>query len=143
MCTALHHAYGIVDLWIEEHRESFPPIVIHVTDGECSEPGDPIDYAVPLTDLVTSNGNVLLFNCHLSMTSADPFLFPHSSEILPDDYARLLFKMSSEFPEPLFQNAVAEGFDIQPNARGMAFNADMVSLIKFLDLGTRVAHQLR
>jgi hypothetical protein len=29
--------------------------------------------------------------------------------------------------------------ELQPNARGMAFNADMVALLKFLDLGTRVA----
>jgi hypothetical protein len=51
--------------------------------------------------------------------------------------------MSSLLPEKMFQSAVAEGFELQPGARGMAFNADMVSLIRFLDMGTRQARVLR
>jgi hypothetical protein len=43
----------------------------------------------------------------------------------------------------MFQSAVAEGFELQAGARGMAFNADMVSLIRFLDMGTRQARVLR
>ena len=143
MCSALHRAYQVVDEWTQAHPDSFPPIVIHITDGECSEPGDPNDYAEPLKSLETNDGNVLLFNCHLSMTKADPFMFPNSSEILPDDYARLLFNMSSEFPEPMYATAVHEGFDLQSGAKGMVFNADMVSLIKFLNIGTGVALELR
>jgi hypothetical protein len=139
MCTVFYRAYEIVDKWIQEHPRSFPPVVIHITDGESQE-GDPLPYAQPLKELATEDGNVLLFNCHLSMTQADSFLFPSSGEILPDEHARLLFEMSSELPEKLFDSAVQEGFtDLQPHARGMAFNADMVSLIKFLDMGTRVA----
>jgi hypothetical protein len=51
--------------------------------------------------------------------------------------------MSSPLPDSLFASARAEGFDLQPGARGMVFNAEMVALIKFLDIGTRVAKQLR
>lgn len=142
MCTVLYEAYQMVDQWINEHRSSFPPIVIHITDGESQE-GDPIPYADPLKELATEDGNVLLFNCHLSMTPSDAFLFPHSDEILPEELSRVLFQMSSVLPEKLFQSALAEGFELQPGARGMAFNADMVSLIKFLDMGTRVASTLR
>jgi hypothetical protein len=142
MCSALYKAYEMVSQWIGEHPKSFPPVVIHITDGESQE-GDPLPYADPLKDLATEDGNVLLFNCHLSMMSSDPFLFPHTDEILPDKLAQVLFRMSSELPEKLFQSAVAEGFELQPGARGMAFNADMVSLIKFLDMGTRVAKSLR
>jgi hypothetical protein len=144
MCTALHKAYQVVDEWIEaDHKDSFPPIVVHITDGECSEAGDPVDYADPLKSLETTDGNVLLFNCHLSMTKADPFMFPSSRELLPDDYARLLFDMSSEFPESMYATAVSEGFELQAGARGMVFNADMVSLIKFLNIGTGIALELR
>ena len=32
---------------------------------------------------------------------------------------------------------------MQPNARGMAFNADMVCLIQFLNMGTKAAPGLR
>src|SRR5205807_2655575 len=104
-----------------------PPIVINITDGESSE-GDPQPYAEAVQSLGTDDGNVLLFNCHLSMTPADPFLFPSSDEILPDEYARSLFHMSSKLPESIYQRAVAEGLSLQPGARGMVFNADMVCL---------------
>ena len=142
MCSALYKAYEIVEQWIGEHPKSFPPIVIHITDGESQE-GDPIPYADPLRGLETEDGNVLLFNCHLSMTKSDPFTFPHANEILPDDFAKGLFEMSSVLPDSLAASARAEGYELQTGARGMVFNADMVALIKFLDIGTRVAKQLR
>ena len=138
MCSALHKAYEIANEWIEEHMESFPPIVIHITDGESQE-GDPIPYASPLKELETNWGNLLLFNCHLSMAEADSFMFPHSDEVLPDKEARVLFEMSSVMPEPIYKMAVAEGFELQPGARGMVFNADMVKLITFLNIGTQAA----
>jgi hypothetical protein len=142
MCNTLHLAHGILAEWVQAHPRSFPPIVIHVTDGQ-SEDGDPVPYADGLRNLETQDGHLLLFNCHLSMTAADPILFPHSAEILPDKEARTLFAMSSEFPQPIFQRAVAEGFPLQPGARGMVFNSEITSLIKFLDLGTRIAAKLR
>lgn len=142
MCHALHHVYCVLEEWIEQHPDSFPPIVIHVTDGE-SQDGDPLPYAEAVTSLATNNGNVLMFNCHLSSIAADQFLFPSSDELLPEVYARVLFEMSSELPAVLFERALAEGLDVQPGARGMAFNADLVTLVKFLDMGTRVARRLR
>jgi hypothetical protein len=137
MCNAFHYAFGILEEWIENHKDSFPPVVINFTDGE-SQDGDPIPYADAIKDLATNDGNVLLFNCHLSMIAADPFMFPSNGEILPDELAKVLFQMSSVLPESLLGRAKAAEFELQPNARGMAFNADMVSLIKFLDMGTRV-----
>lgn len=142
MCQTLYNACGILDEWIAEHPRSFPPIVIHITDGESSD-GNPTEYAQAVKERETEDGNVLLFNCHLSMTPADSFMFPSSNEVLPDVLARDLFEMSSVLPETIFQRAVSEGFELKPNARGMAFNADMVALIKFLDMGTRVAKTLR
>lgn len=142
MCHVLHHAYGVLEQWITEHADCFPPILIHITDGE-SQDGDPIPYAEPIKNLATNDGNVLFFNCHLSMTAADPFIFPHSDEVLPEELARVLFRMSSVLPPSLFDRAVQEGFTLQNNARGMVFNADMISLLQFLDMGTRVAKNLR
>ena len=138
MCHVLHYGYTLLEAWISAHPNSFPPIVINITDGE-SQDGDPLPYAEAIRSLATSDGNVLFFNCHLSMTAADPFMFPSNGEILPDPLAKTLFDMSSPLPETIFNRAVAEGFELQPNARGMAFNADMVALIKFLDMGTRAA----
>ena len=142
MCHVFHHAYGILEGWIADNADSFPPIVVHITDGE-SQDGDPIPYAEAVRGLATSDGNVLLLNCHLSMTAAESVLFPSRHDDLPDELAKVLFQMSSPLPDPLYQAAVAEGFQLQPAARGMAFNADMAVLIKFLDMGTRAAVQLR
>ena len=142
MCHVLHYAYGVLEQWIAGHGDSFPPIVIHITDGE-SQDGDPVPYADAIRSLATSDGNVLLFNCHLSMTTVAPFTFPPAEDGLPDELAKVLFRMSSPLPDLFYQSAVAEGIQLHPGARGMAFNADMVVLINFLDMGTRAAVQLR
>lgn len=142
MCHMLYHAHQMLTEWIGQHPRSFPPIVVHISDGE-SQDGDPIPYAEAVKKLGTEDGTVLLFNCHLSMTAADPFMFPSSAEGLPDDLARVLFEMSSVLPDPFFRHATMEGFQLQPGARGMAFNADMVCLIQFLNMGTQAAPGLR
>lgn len=142
MCHVLHTAYGVLEQWIREHPHSFPPIVVHITDGE-SQDGDPVPYANAVRALATSDGNVLFFNCHLSMTAAEPILFPATDARLADPLARVLFQMSSPLPEVFYRSAIAEGYALEPGARGMAFNADMVVLVRFLDMGTRAAMQLR
>lgn len=138
ICSAILKACEMIDAWIPQHESSFPPIVINITDGESSE-GDPIPYADALKQRGTKDGNVLFFNCCLSATPADPFLFRGNGELMPDEFARQLFQMSSVLPESMINKARADGQDIEPNARGMAYNADMVALIKFLDMGTRAA----
>jgi len=142
MCHMLYKTHEILSQWIAQHPRSFPPIVVHISDGE-SQDGDPIPYAEAVKKLVTEDGNVLLFNCHLSMTAADPFMFPASDQGLPDELARVLFHMSSPLPDPFVRHATAEGFPLQAGARGMAFNADMVCLIQFLNMGTQAAPGLR
>jgi len=144
MCHMLYHAHQMLTEWIGQHPRSFPPIVVHISDGE-SQDGDPIPYAEAVKKLGTEDGTVLLFNCHLSMTAADPFMFPSNAQGLPDDLARVLFQMSSVLPDPFFRHATmeVEGFQLQPGARGMAFNADMVCLIQFLNMGTQAAPGLR
>ncbi len=142
MCHMLYHAHQMLSEWIAQHPRSFPPIVVHISDGE-SQDGDPIPYAEAVRKLATEDGNALLLNCHLSMTAADPFMFPASSAGLPDELARVLFEMSSVLPEPFVRHATMEGFQLQQGARGMAFNADMVCLIQFLNMGTQAAPGLR
>lgn len=142
MCHVLHEAYQLLAGWIAEHPDSFPPMVVHITDGE-SQDSDPRPYAEALRSLATSDGNVLLFNCHLSMQSGGSVAFPSPGATFPDPLADTLFEMSSELPPPFFQSAVAEGIQLAAGARGMAFNADMVVLVKFLDMGTRPAMTLR
>jgi len=66
-----------------------------------------------------------------------------SEQGLLDELARVLFRMSSPLPDPFTRHAALEGLQLQPGARGMAFNADMVCLIQFLNMGTQAAPGLR
>lgn len=136
MCQALKRAKNTLETWLEEHPHCFPPIVINITDGEATD-GDPSGPAQDLASLKSSDGNVLLFNLHLSSQKASPVEFPDSEEGLPDEYARLLFRMSSRLPDYMRGIAMEEGFKVSENTRGFVFNADIVSVIRFLDIGTR------
>lgn len=136
MCQALRRGATVLQGWLDQHPDSFPPIVINITDGEATD-GDPSGPARELTNLSSTDGNVLLFNLHLSSHKSTPVEFPDSEENLPDAYARLLFNMSSKLPEYMRGMAQEEGFMVSENTRGFVFNADIVSVIRFLDIGTR------
>lgn len=136
MCEALKLAHTTLQKWVTEHPYSFPPIVINITDGESTD-GDPVADASALRALETQDGHVLLFNCHISGTAGEATLFTDTEEGLPDQYAKLLFTMSSELPPAIRESAEREGFEVSEQTRGFAFNADLVELIRFLDIGTR------
>lgn len=136
MSQALAQAKTIVQDWIAQHPSCFPPIVINITDGEATD-GNPSDAANEIKGLASSDGNVLLFNVHLSSQRANPIEFPDSDGTLPDEFARLLFSMSSILPTHIQNAAKQEGYQVSEASRGFVFNADIVSVIRFLDIGTR------
>ena len=136
MCRALTRAQGIISGWIGQHPDCFPPIVINVTDGESTD-GDPTKLADGIKSLKSSDGDVLLFNVHLSSQRATPVEFPDSDAGLPDQFAQLLFRISSPLPDYMKSIAQQEGIHVSDGTRGFVFNGDMVSVIRFLDIGTR------
>jgi hypothetical protein len=136
MCGALGQAKDMLARWLADHPASFPPIVIDITDGESTD-GDPTSAAEAVQSLAGDDGNVLLFNVHLSSERATPVEFPDSDDGLPDQYAKLLFNLSSLLPTYMRSVAQSEGFNVSDGTRGFVFNADMVSVIRFLDIGTR------
>jgi hypothetical protein len=136
MCAALQKAHGIINTWVAQYPNGFPPIVINISDGESSD-GDPTAAASAIKALGTSDGAVLLFNVHLSSSAGQPVEFPDSDAGLPDKFAKLLFGMSSTLPSHMQNTAKQEGMRITEMSKGFAFNADLVSLIRFLDIGTR------
>lgn len=136
MREAVQLARDILRPWIVEHRRSYPPIVINITDGEPND--DPTDAARRLMALETDDGNVLLYNLHLSELAASPLLFPAVASGLPDDFAHMLFQMSSPVPPQIQKELRLEGYSIESGARGFVFNSDAVALIQFLDIGTRL-----
>lgn len=141
MCQALTKAAEELVAWCDSHPDSYPPTVLHITDGESTD-GDPEQLASQLSQIQTSDGQVLLFNLHVSTSGANPVEFPSSPSVLPDEYAKLLFRMSSQLPEHLIRFAQEKGFKVGMESRGFMFNADAVQIVDFFDIGTR-ASQLR
>jgi len=137
MCQAMTRAQEILSRWFVQHSSCFPPIVFNVTDGEATD-GDPASAASGIKNLASDDGSVILFNIHLSSQKVDhPIEFPDSEAGLPDQHARLLFQFSSPLPDYMRNFAQQEGFRVSEGSRGFVFNADMVSVIRFLDIGTR------
>jgi hypothetical protein len=137
MCGALDLARNVLSRWLAEHPGSFPPVVVNITDGESTD-GDPTLAAEALRGLTSTDGHVLLFNLHLSSDQSDPVVFPAVDAHLPDDYARLLYRMSSPLPEDMRTAARRHDLTLGDGAHGFAFNADISSIVQFLDVGTQV-----
>jgi hypothetical protein len=137
MSGALNRASAVLSSWLAEHPGSFPPIVLNITDGESTD-GDPSVAAAKLRGLTSADGNVMLFNLHLSSDHSDPIVFPAVPDGLPDDYAHLLFEMSSPLPEDMRAAASRQSLTLEGSSRGFAFNADITSIVQFLDVGTQV-----
>jgi hypothetical protein len=133
MCAVLKRAHEVLGDWVLRHPFSFPPIVINITDGEATD-GNPIEPAHHLASLSTMDGNVLIFNCHISARNDKPVLFPHDAKSVPA-YGPRLFQMSSILPPQFREVARSLGFDVVNDTRGFAFNAELTDLVKFLDLG--------
>jgi hypothetical protein len=141
MREALTRAAEELVAWCDAHPASYPPTVLHVTDGESTD-GDPEEIATHLTQIRTNDGESLMFNIHVSSLGADPIRFPSSTSGLPDNYAKLLFRMSSQLPEHLIRLAREKGNAVGVESRGFMFNAEAPEIVAFLEIGTQ-ASQLR
>ena len=142
MCEALDLARQTIGDFISRYPNCYPPIIINLTDGEAGD-GDPEPPSAALRSLSSSDGPVLFFNAHVSSRPDRPIEFPNSESQLPDDHARLLFRMSSTLPPQMQETARREELQVADDTRGFVFNADLVAVIRFLDIGTKVAQNLR
>ncbi len=141
MREALAMAAEELAAWCDAHPQSYPPTILHVTDGESGD-GDPEDIAANLGQLRTEDGPVVVMNIHVSALGYDPIKFPSFESSLPDTYAKMLFRMSSELPAHIAAFAKDKGYSVGAESRGYMFNADAGEIVDFFDIGTR-ASQLR
>lgn len=137
MCQALGEARTIVKDWVDQHPKCFPPIVINITDGESTD-GDPTAIAADIRNCRSDDGEVLMFNIHLSDKKTAAIEYPSTEAGLADLFAQQLFRMSSALPDSMLNMAKERGMNVQAGSRGFVFNADMVSVIKFLNTGTQI-----
>jgi hypothetical protein len=138
MCKALTRAQSVLSSWLNDHPGCFPPVVLNLTDGEAND-GDPTIPADALRQLASADGSVLVFNLHVSSDSSAPVSFPDSDAALPNTFARTLFGMSSTLPDHMRTYAQQQGIAVSDSTRGFVFNADMTSIVQFLDIGTRTS----
>ncbi|WMT48928.1 MAG: VWA domain-containing protein [Thermoplasmatales archaeon] len=140
MVKALTIAKEWTEKWIGEHGNSFPPVIINISDGGATD-GNPSDIAEEIMNMETSDGKVLLWNCHLSEKDEKPISFPKDETEIPEDKnARTMFSMTSVVPEPMVARAKEEFSNVESGSKAYVFNANLEELIKLLDIGTRVVY---
>jgi hypothetical protein len=135
-CAGLNAAIDIVKAWCSAHPNSFPPTVLHITDGHPTD-GNPEPVADRLKSLGTEDGRCLLFNLHVDVGDGPALIFPNDERVLKDRFDKTLFRMSSVLPPHAFQAAKSKGYDIRPGARAFVFNAGIEAIVDFFDIGTR------
>lgn len=137
MCEAMAAAGLAIREFVQEFPAAFPPIVLNLTDGLPSD-GSPQANARLIRNLTTSDGATLLFNLLISSKEVLADYFPSDETGFTDNCSKLLFRMSSELPQKMWESAKAEGHDVKPHARGVVINADPTAIVRFLDIGTRI-----
>lgn len=143
MGAALSAAERLVRSWCARtaNRESFPPIVINITDGEASDADGRqlCELADKIRAAGTEDGNALLFNIHLAAvdSTAGHVSFPSAIEhIPPHRYARVLYDMSSVMPECYNDTILQLLPGARPPFRAMSFNCAVSELFSMLAIGS-------
>ncbi|MCC7283098.1 MAG: VWA domain-containing protein [Acetobacteraceae bacterium] len=143
MCASLATAHDLLAGWCGSHRRSFPPVVLHVTDGEATD-GDETDVekaAASVASLATDDGNVVLMTLHVTSGDARTIRYPASEAGLPDAYARLMFRASSLLPTVMREMASGHSLALPAGSRAYVFNGQIEDIPTFLDIGTRPLYQ--
>jgi hypothetical protein len=141
MCEALEKSREILEKWSNDHPMSYPPTVINLTDGESTD-GNPLENAVLLKKLRTSNGDLLLFTLHVSSNqSTSTIAYPNVSEGLPDNPSRIMFEMSSNLTNKMIDTINTNYTEkMKEGAKGFVYNAGIAEIVQLLDIGTRPAN---
>lgn len=143
MTEAFRHANNIISGWLGSNPNCFPPVVIHITDGESTD-GDPTEEMRRLTAQSSNDGNIILFNLHTNARSTNPITFPGSEVQLPDQYSQMLFNGASALPI-FMRNVASQEFNLSlsDGAKAFVLNGDIDLIITAIEIGTRPSLQLR
>ena len=143
MRDAFRKAKSLLEDWLNEHRDKdcYPPTIINITDGAYngSTREEIQQEANELKSMFTNDGNVLLFNIHISPSCGGRITFPTSvGELSGNNYGAELYNLSSLLPLRYNAQIARVRNDGDPDIRhsAMAVNADMSTLIQLMDIGT-------
>lgn len=137
-------AKKLLDKWMKEHhdKDCYPPTIINITDGAFNGIVNPREVNTQLANelkaLYTNDGNVLLWNIHITPDSKEQLVFPISkTELNNNEKSEWLFDMSSLLPSR-YNVPIGDLRGDAENTRhvAMATNTDMSTLIQLMDIGT-------
>ena len=144
--THLHQAFDrakeLLDRWMKEHhdKDCYPPTIINITDGAFTHATNEqlIQQANELKAMFTNDGNVLLWNIHITPDGQKQILLPiGKEEVKGDNYSELLYDMSSLLPSRYNQPiSDIRGDSVNTRHVAMSTNVDMSTLIQLMDIGT-------
>ena len=137
-------AKNLLDKWMKEHhdKDCYPPTIINITDGALNGIVNPREVNTQLANelkaLYTNDGNVLLWNIHITPDNKEQLVFPISkTELNNDKYSEWMYDMSSLLPSR-YNVPIGDLRGDAENTRhvAMATNTDMSTLIQLMDIGT-------
>lgn len=144
--TNMHGAFvkvkELLEEWIDTHgkKDSYPPTIINITDGEYNNSSHEkmLNITNEIKSLFTNDGNIQLFNIHISNNLGE-LVFPLSKDELGDNkYGCELFDFSSLLPVR-YNDTIAKlrvDKDNKLRHKAMAINTNMSTLIQLMDIGT-------
>lgn len=135
MAEAFQLAAQLIENWTNDNPESFPPIVINISDGAPDSPEETRNAAQRVAGMGTTDGKTLIYNCHIGAGTPEIRL-PANTADLPDGNARLLFDISSVIPDAMVPHAHNAGLNPVPGSRGLMINASPESLVKLMVFGS-------
>lgn len=138
MGQAIYEAGAAIADWANDHPDSFPPIVLNISDGAATDEEMVAKWVPQLKSLRTNDGELMFFNLNVARFEGAPILWPGADTELPNELARQLFEYSSVLPSAMLTRARRLDPSIPDDARGFAYNADFAALAQFLETGTQV-----
>lgn len=147
MASALRMAQRMCCSWCRRNPESFPPVVINISDGEATDAphSEILTLAESLKGIATNDGNLLLMNIHLATgdhTSLPHICFPSESLSLPANrHLELLYNTSSTLPT-IYNQAIGRLHSGEPPFRAICLNASITELVALLAIGSASADMI-
>lgn len=133
------HDLLLVNLSQDENKNSFPPLVINITDGEVND-GDikqMIECGKRIKSLSTNDGNVLFMNVHIANRDCESLIFPSNDLQCPVEcnFGKSLFEMSSVMPE-FFEREIEQIVKAAKPYKAFAYNASISDLVRMVNIGS-------
>tara|TARA_B100001142_G_C14322405_1_gene650953 strand:+ start:101 stop:937 length:837 start_codon:yes stop_codon:yes gene_type:complete len=142
MGEALKEIVEIVENFAQKYPNSYPPIVINVTDAGSTDMdiNDLSAKCSAIKSIATSDGNALVWNIHISNSSAEVHTCPDDGSQMPDELAQAMLDASSPVPDNAKEYArIMYNWELGEEAKCMAYNADAKVISKLLSFASSVS----